>query len=81
MTLQEAFEYQPQCNLQALRHLPPGTPLPQPRDPEEQQLLADLVRLPEEADPLTWLRQERGALSARLTLCAILDLLRIITWG
>jgi len=79
MTGQEAFEHQLQCNLQALRHLPPGTLLPQPPDTEERQLLADLVRLPEEADPLAWLRQERGVLSARLTLCAILDLLRIMT--
>lgn len=80
MTPQDAFEHRLQHNLQALRNLPPGTLLPQPIDLEERQLLADLVRLPEEADPLAWLRGERGALIARLTLCSILDLLRIIAW-
>ncbi len=80
MTPQEVFEHQLRCNLQALRRLPPGTPLPQPPDPEEQQLLADLVRLPEETEPIAWLRGKRGALSARIALCATLDLLRILAW-
>ncbi len=56
------------CNLRAMRYLPPGTRLPRPATYEERLLLADLVALPDDADPRSWLRRERGALVTRIAL-------------
>ena len=60
--------------LLAMRHLPPDTPLPQPRGPLAQQLLNALLSLPDEQDPLHWLQQEHGQTTALLTLGLTLDL-------
>ncbi len=38
------------------------------QEPAEELLLADLLRLPENFDPLRWLQKERGPLCARLVL-------------
>jgi len=59
--------------LEAMRHLPPGTVLPQPASVLDRQLLADLLALPEEADPLRWTRDERGVAAGALTLRLLLE--------
>lgn len=58
--------------LDTRRHLPPGTWLPQPETAEERQLLAGLLSLPFDRDPIQWLREEHGRLIARI---AVRDLL------
>lgn len=62
-------------DLRALRHLPAGTWLPQPATQEERELLAELLRLPDDEDPLRWLPAERGPLMARVALWEMLQLL------
>jgi hypothetical protein len=42
--------------LRAMRHLRPGTQMPQPTGAVARDLLADLLRLPDATDPLAWLR-------------------------
>jgi hypothetical protein len=54
--------------LVAMRQLPPGTQLPQLAAQDERQLLSELLRLPDEVDPLRWLQTERGPLIARVLL-------------
>lgn len=54
--------------LRAMRHLPPSTELPQPASREQRQLLTDLLRLPEEVDPLQWLQAERGPVIVHIAL-------------
>jgi hypothetical protein len=71
-----AYFHQLRANLDAMRHLPGGTRLPQPSTAEERALLADLVRLPESIDPLQWLQDERGPLTARITLYETLGFLK-----
>lgn len=58
--------------LLTMRHLPPGTKLPQPRDPEERELLNTLLALPDDAAPLRWLMAERGSVVALLALRRLL---------
>ncbi len=76
MEHREFVERQQLCNLRAMRYLSPGTPLPQPATYEERRLLADLVALPDDTDPLPWLRRERGALATRIALRETLRYLR-----
>lgn len=59
--------------LSVIRHLPPGTRLEQPRSAEERQLLADLVELADEQDPVAWLEAERRPLCAHIALQAALE--------
>lgn len=54
--------------LQAMRHLPPDTVLPQPEPFEERELLRELLHLPDTVDALEWLWNERSQLCARITL-------------
>jgi hypothetical protein len=68
-------------DLRALRHLPPGTNLPQPTHHLEQQLLTDLLRLSDEVDPIRWLQEERGLETARITLREKLRQIKIIVVG
>lgn len=60
----------------AVRHLPPGTVLRRPSGAVEQRLWADLLALPSEADPWTWLCHERGEATAMLALRLVLDYAR-----
>jgi len=55
-------------HLRAMRHLPPGTVLPSPIDPDERQLLDELLGLPDDMAPLRWLIAERGQLAALIAL-------------
>jgi hypothetical protein len=72
----DAYLHQLRANLDAMRHLPGGTRLPQPSRAEERALLADLVYLPESIDPLQWLQDKRGPLTARITLYETLGFLK-----
>jgi hypothetical protein len=72
----DAYLHQLRANLDAMRHLPGGTRLPQPSTAEERALLAALVRLPDSIDPLQWLQDERGPLTARITLYETLGFLK-----
>ena len=56
-----------------MRQLPPGTILPAPSDPEERQLLAELLGLPDDVAPLRWLAAERGHTVALLALRRMLQ--------
>ena len=60
-------------HLEAMRHLPPSTSLPQPATVLEQGVLADLLTLPDQSDPLRWLCDERGAMTALLALRLLLE--------
>ena len=62
--------------VRALRRLPPGTPLPLPDGEAEQQLLGDLLLLPDSVDPLRWLQVERGNIAAQIALRRALGRLR-----
>ncbi len=76
------FSEQRSCfNLRAMRYLPPQTYLPRPATAEERQLLDDLVALPDDADPLLWLRQERGTLTARIALYNALGIIKGLTYS
>lgn len=55
-------------HLHALRHLPPNARLSPLPDPAEQQMLDDLLNLPDAVDVLRWLRDERGSVIARIAL-------------
>ena len=55
-----------------MRHLRPGTRLPEPVGLLHRQVLAELLTLTEGTDPLGWLAEERGALCALLTLRHVL---------
>lgn len=68
MTFQAFSETRLREDLRALRHLPPGSRLPHPSTQEERQLLADLLSLSHDEDPLRWLSAERGPLSAQVAL-------------
>lgn len=59
--------------LLAIRHLRPGTPVTQPGGPLARQLFNDLLRLPDQHDPLLWLQRERGPAVALLMLGLIGD--------
>jgi hypothetical protein len=72
----DAYLPQLRANLDAMRHLPGGTRLPQPATAEERALLANLVQLPESIDPLQWLQDKRGPLTARITLYETLGFLK-----
>lgn len=72
----DTYLHQLRANLDAMRHLPGGTRLPQPSTAEERVLLADLVHLPESIDPLQWLQDKRGPLTARITLYETLGFLK-----
>ena len=72
----DAYLHQLRANLDVMRHLPGGTRLPQPATAEERALLADLVHLPESSDPLQWLQDKRGPLTARITLYETLGFLK-----
>lgn len=52
----------------AMRHLPPGTQLRRSSNETLEHLFADLLRLPDEVDPLLWLQRERGSVAARIAL-------------
>ena len=58
--------------LRAMRHLPPGTPLSWPINSDERQLCDDLLHLPDDQDPISWLRDARGLLTARIALHQLL---------
>jgi hypothetical protein len=62
--------------LTAVRRLPPGTPLGRPERAEDRALLDALLRLPDAADPLRWLRERHGAATARRVLRWVLLQLR-----
>lgn len=64
-----------------LRHLPPGTWLPEPAHQRDREVLASLLRLPDEADPLTWLKQTRHEFTAHVLLWTALNHLRILVRG
>jgi hypothetical protein len=65
-TAQQPDEILIRTQLQAMRHLPPGTTFPQPTNNKLRQLLEDLLSLPEEIDPFAWAQKERGNLIAEL---------------
>ena len=60
--------------LLAMRHLRPGTQLMSPQGRLARQLRDDYLQIAEERDPLRWLSEERGQLSALLALALTLDL-------
>lgn len=60
---------------------PPGTPLPDPRYPEERDLLAGLRELPPGADPLDWAREGQWPLLARGLLWRLLESLPVAVRG
>lgn len=60
--------------VRALRHLRPGTRLPNLNALLAQRLRDDLLRLSDERDPLGWLEEERGETIALLALCSAADL-------
>jgi len=68
-------------NLRALRRLPHDTQLPRPSDGEERRLFDDLVRLFDGTDPIVWLREERGPLTAHITLQWAFDNLHLFASG
>ncbi len=80
MTLKTAFDtmivddFHLHEQLIALRHLRPGTRLPHPQGPLARQLRDELLQLSDERDPLLWLQQERGLVTALLMLSLALDL-------
>lgn len=63
--------------LYALRHLPQGTRLPEPATQFERQLLRDLMELPDEIDPLAWLRDRADIRTAQLTLWILMRVLAL----
>ena len=46
-----------QARLHTLRHLPPGTSLPQIVIGEDRQLLEEILHLPDEIDVVSWLQE------------------------
>ena len=58
--------------LRALRHLPPGTPLPVLNNPEERQLLQDLLQLPENTDYFRWLQEQAPDRLSRIMLTILI---------
>lgn len=62
--------------VQTLRHLPPGTWLPQPHYQPDRDLLASLLHLQDEIDPLQWLKESHADLIARVLLWTALDRIR-----
>jgi len=73
MTIQSPGVRRLRLRIEAMRRLPPGTPLPQPADVREQRVLGDVLALPDETDPLRWLSDERGTTTALLTLRLLLE--------
>src|SRR6266446_339876 len=59
--------------LRALRHLPPGTSLPQISSKEDQQLLYDFLQLSDEVDVLSWLQHNPERNVAQLALRIALE--------
>ncbi len=59
--------------LRALRHLPPGTSLPQISSKEDQQLLQDFLQLSDEVDVLSWLQHNPERNVAQLALRIALE--------
>lgn len=49
--------------LDTVRHLPAGTELAPVPNPALRELLPDLLALPDDTDPLTWIQHERGELA------------------
>lgn len=62
--------------LRALRHLPPGTQLLQPDIQRDQDLLAALLRLQDEVDPVEWLKENHSDLIACMLLWTALNEVR-----
>ncbi len=65
-TAQQPDEMLIRTQLQAMRHLPPGTTLLQPTNDKLRRLLEEMLSLPEETDPFAWAQEERGNLIAEL---------------
>ena len=59
--------------LRAMRHLRPGTQLPDPVGTLERQLRTDLLHLPDETDPAAWLQEQRSAICAQVALRLVLS--------
>lgn len=51
-----------------MRHLPPGTTLPNLSDPDKGQLFTGLLGLPDDTAPLRWIMAERGEMAALIAL-------------
>jgi len=68
MISQALEERQWREHLRTMRHLPPGTVLSGLSDPDERQLLDELLGLPDDVAPLRWLMTERGRLAAPIAL-------------
>lgn len=56
------------ATLRSLRRLPPGTRLRDPSTADERALIDELLRLPDDVDPIRWLQGQRGDAVARLAL-------------
>jgi hypothetical protein len=67
--------------LRAMRQLHPDACLPQPTGQLARQILDDLLNLPDERDPLLWLREERRLSIAVLMLSGVLDLAAMLREG
>ncbi len=65
----------------ALRHLPPETWLPKPVHLPDRELVAQLLALPDEADPFQWLQFHHSELAARVLLWKALDTLHSLVRG
>ncbi|MGH2387386.1 MAG: hypothetical protein ACRDIE_04215 [Chloroflexota bacterium] len=62
--------------LRSLRHLRPASWLPEASTITDQWLVAELKGLPDDTDPLRWLREERGPIMAQRTLSLVLECAR-----
>lgn len=62
--------------LVSLRHLPPNTWLPKPSFQADNKLVTDLLQVPDESDPLAWLKQNKNDLIAKLLLWTALKRIR-----
>lgn len=68
------------AQVQALRHLPPNTWLPELRQPD-QDVLNRLLHLSDETDLLVWLEEKHSDLIARVLLWTVFDRLRLYLHG
>jgi hypothetical protein len=64
--------------VRALSHLPPGTWIPQPPNQPDQEILAGLLRLPDEVDPIDWLIDAYRDFSAHVLLWTALSHLLVL---
>ena len=62
-----------QARLHTLRHLPPGTSLPQIIIGEDRQLLEEILQLPDEIDVVSWLQENSNRHLANIALRVIIE--------